>query len=77
MQLTKTDLPSRQGNAVDLLTSYPNLLEQLRKAHMGSYQIVLALISSLDGGRRIKALVDEIIDSCKLPDIDRDKTRMG
>ena len=33
---------------------------------MGSYQIVLALISSLDGGKRIKALVDEIIDSCEL-----------
>jgi hypothetical protein len=39
-------------------------LEQLRKAHMGNYQIVLSLLSSLDNGRRMKRLVDEIIDCC-------------
>jgi hypothetical protein len=32
---------------------------------MGNYQIVLALLSSLDNGREIKRLVDDVIDSCK------------
>lgn len=31
---------------------------------MGNYQIVLSLLSSLDHGREIKALVDQIIDDC-------------
>ncbi|KAL7424934.1 hypothetical protein Q5752_000621 [Cryptotrichosporon argae] len=58
-------LPSRRpASAVELLASHPNLLEQMRKAHMGNYQIVLSLLSSLDHGRHIKRLVDTIIDSC-------------
>jgi hypothetical protein len=64
--LRTTDIPSKQrSSAVDLLAAQPNLLEQLRKAHMGNYQIVLALLSSLDNGREIKRLVDDVIDSCK------------
>ncbi|RSH87875.1 uncharacterized protein EHS24_000393 [Apiotrichum porosum] len=58
-------LPSRRSTAaIDLLSSHPNLLESLRRAHMGNYQIVLSLLSSLDHGREIKALVDQIIDDC-------------
>jgi hypothetical protein len=40
------------------------MLEQLRKAHMGNYQLVLSLISSLDHGRQMKRVVDTIIDNC-------------
>nr|XP_018260510.1 uncharacterized protein I303_07432 [Kwoniella dejecticola CBS 10117]OBR82668.1 hypothetical protein I303_07432 [Kwoniella dejecticola CBS 10117] len=59
------NLPSKHpSTAIDLLTSQPTLLEQLRKAHMGSYQIVMSLLSSLDHGRQMKRLVDAIIDSC-------------
>jgi len=32
---------------------------------MGNYQIVMSLLSSLDNGRQMKRLVDEIIDTCK------------
>ncbi|RXK36343.1 hypothetical protein M231_06380 [Tremella mesenterica] len=51
-------------SAVDLLSSHPALLEQLRKAHMGNYGFVLSLLSSLDHGRQMKRLVDAVIDSC-------------
>lgn len=40
------------------------MLEQLRKAHMGNYQLVLSLLSSLDHGRQMKRVVDAIIDNC-------------
>ncbi|ORY34932.1 inositol hexakisphosphate-domain-containing protein [Naematelia encephala] len=57
------NLPSRHpATAIDLLASQPTLLEQLRKAHMGNYQIVLSLLSSLDQGRQMKRLVDHVID---------------
>jgi hypothetical protein len=56
---------------VDLLASNPVLLEELRKAHMGNYQMVLSLISSLDHGKQMKQLVDEVVDSCKYPVVTR------
>lgn len=62
-QAESVDLPSA-ANAIQLLTHNPALLEQLRKAHMGNYQIVLSLLSSLDSGKQIKRLVDEVIDNC-------------
>ncbi|WRT69446.1 uncharacterized protein IL334_006432 [Kwoniella shivajii] len=59
------NLPSKHpSTAIDLLTSQPALLEQLRKAHMGSYQIVMSLLSSLDHGKQMKRLVDAVIDAC-------------
>ncbi|WWC73457.1 uncharacterized protein I206_107427 [Kwoniella pini CBS 10737] len=59
------NLPSKHpSTAIDLLTSQPTLLEQLRKAYMGSYQIVMSLLSSLDHGRQMKRLVDAVIDAC-------------
>ncbi|OCF37043.1 hypothetical protein I316_00947 [Kwoniella heveanensis BCC8398] len=59
------NLPSKHpSTAIDLLATQPTLLEQLRKAHMGSYQIVLSLLSSLDHGKQMKRLVDVIIDAC-------------
>jgi hypothetical protein len=33
---------------------------------MGNYQIVLSLLSSLDHGRDMKRLVDQVIDACVL-----------
>lgn len=51
-------------SAIDLLATQPTLLEQLRKAHMGNYQVVLSLLSSLDHGRQMKRLVDQVIDTC-------------
>jgi hypothetical protein len=53
-------------SAIDLLADQPNLLDSLRKAHMGNYQIVLSLLSSLDHGRELKRLVDHVIDICEL-----------
>ncbi|WVQ79454.1 hypothetical protein IAT38_001552 [Cryptococcus sp. DSM 104549] len=59
------NLPSKHPHtAIDLLTTQPVLLEQLRKAYMGSYQIVLSLMSILDHGKQMKHLVDAVIDSC-------------
>jgi hypothetical protein len=53
------------STAIELLASQPALLEQLRKAHMGNYQLVLSLLSSLDYGRQMKRIVDAIIDDCE------------
>ncbi|BEI83204.1 hypothetical protein CcaverHIS002_0310720 [Cutaneotrichosporon cavernicola] len=59
------NLPSRRSTAaIDLLATHPKLLDNLRSAHMGNYQIVLSLLSSLDHGRELKRLVDMIIDDC-------------
>nr|KIR85732.1 hypothetical protein I308_03840 [Cryptococcus tetragattii IND107] len=59
------NLPSKHpSTAIDLLTTQPTLLDQLCRAHMGSYQIVLSLLSSLDQGKLMKQLVDAVIDSC-------------
>lgn len=60
-----SDLSSRHpSSAIELLTTQPTLVEQLRRAHMGNYQIVLSLLSSLDNGRSFKRLVDQVIDAC-------------
>lgn len=60
-----SDLPSRRSAAaIDLLSTHPNLLESLRRAYMGDYQIVLSLLSILDHGREEKHLVDMVIDNC-------------
>jgi hypothetical protein len=65
--LLTSDLPSKHpSTAIDLLADQPSLLEQLRKSHMGNYQIVLSLLSSLDNGRLMKRIVDTVIDSCGL-----------
>lgn len=59
-------LPSGQSQRViDLLLSNPSLLDDLRKAHMGNYGIILSLLGLLDNGLKTKKLVDKVIDSCK------------
>ncbi|RDB25649.1 Paladin [Hypsizygus marmoreus] len=50
-------------SAIELLMSQPALLENLRKAHMGNYGIILSLLGCLDHGLRTKKLVDRIIDA--------------
>ncbi|OXH32476.1 hypothetical protein J008_03246 [Cryptococcus neoformans] len=64
-RILNRNLPSKHpSTAIDLLTTQPTLLDQLCRAHMGSYQIVLSLLSSLDQGKPMKQLVDAVIDSC-------------
>lgn len=50
-------------SAIELLLSQPGLLDNLRKAHMGNYGVVLSLLGCLDNGLRAKKLVDIVIDS--------------
>ncbi|CDZ97852.1 hypothetical protein [Phaffia rhodozyma] len=54
----------RNGSAADLLSERPALLDSLRSAHMGSYQVILSLLGCLEGGRGVKNLVDSVIDAC-------------
>ena len=64
-RVLERNLPAvHPSTAIDLLASNPQLLDQLRRAHMGQYQIVLSLLSSLDHGRQLKHLVDTVIDAC-------------
>ena len=41
----------------------PTLLENLRKAHLGNYSVVLSLLGCLDRGLQAKKLVDRVIDA--------------
>jgi len=49
---------------IDLLLTNSSLLDDLRKAHMGHYSIILSLLGCLDDGLKTKKLVDKVIDSC-------------
>ncbi|KAF9067827.1 inositol hexakisphosphate-domain-containing protein [Rhodocollybia butyracea] len=50
-------------SAVELLIADPTLLDNLRKAHMGNYGVILSLLGCLDDGLQAKRLVDRIIDA--------------
>ncbi|KIK55186.1 hypothetical protein GYMLUDRAFT_48165 [Collybiopsis luxurians FD-317 M1] len=50
-------------SAIELLIAEPALLENLRKAHMGNYGIILSLLGCLDDGLQAKKLVDRVIDA--------------
>lgn len=50
-------------SAIELLMSQPALLENLRKAHMGNYGVILSLLGCLDHGLQAKKLVDRVIDA--------------
>jgi len=43
--------------------SQPTLLENLRKAHLGNYSIILSLLGCLDHGLFSKKLADRVIDA--------------
>ncbi|KAJ3508107.1 hypothetical protein NLJ89_g5936 [Agrocybe chaxingu] len=50
-------------SAIELLMTQPTLLENLRKAHLGNYGVVLSLLGCLDHGLQAKRLVDRVIDA--------------
>lgn len=50
-------------SAIELLMTQPTLLENLRKAHLGNYSVVLSLLGCLDRGLQAKKLVDRVIDA--------------
>jgi hypothetical protein len=50
-------------SAIELLMTQPALLENLRKAHMGNYGVILSLLGCLEHGLKAKKLVDRIIDA--------------
>ncbi|KAJ7112000.1 inositol hexakisphosphate-domain-containing protein [Mycena epipterygia] len=50
-------------SAIELLMTQPALLDNLRKAHMGSYGVILSLLGCLDHGLQAKRLVDRVIDA--------------
>ncbi|KAE9405167.1 hypothetical protein BT96DRAFT_916343 [Gymnopus androsaceus JB14] len=50
-------------SAIELLIAEPTLLENLRKAHMGNYGVILSLLGCLDDGLQAKRLVDRVIDA--------------
>jgi hypothetical protein len=40
-------------------------MDNLRKAHMGNYGLMLSLLGFLEGGLHVKKLADRVIDSCE------------
>ncbi|KAF9485182.1 hypothetical protein BDN70DRAFT_910314 [Pholiota conissans] len=61
--LLQTCLPNNTHSAIELLMTQPTLLENLRKAYMGNYGIILSLLGCLDHGLQAKKLVDRVIDA--------------
>ena len=57
--------PSRQQPVLQVLLSHPEILENLRKAASGDYDIILALLSCLEDGKQSKALADAAINRCE------------
>ncbi|KAF9526356.1 inositol hexakisphosphate-domain-containing protein [Crepidotus variabilis] len=50
-------------SAIQLLMSQPTLLENLRKAYVGNFGVILSLLGCLEHGLHAKRLVDRVIDS--------------
>ena len=62
----RTGLQTKNSHAaIELLLTSPTLLDNLRKAHLGNYGIILSLLGCLDRGLEAKKLIDRIVDSCK------------
>lgn len=57
--------PSNQQSVLHVLLSHPEILENLRKAASGDYDIILALLSCLEDGKQSKALADAAINRCE------------
>ena len=57
---------SNTQSAIELLMTQPTLLENLRKAYMGNYGVILSLLVCLDQGLHAKKLVDRVIDASML-----------
>lgn len=62
--LLQNCLPNQNSqSAIELLMTQPTLLEDLRRAHMGNYGVILSLLGCLDYGMQAKKLVDRVIDA--------------
>ena len=55
---------SPSHHVIEILLSNPSMLENLRKAHMGTYGVILSLLGCLDDGLKAKKVVDKVIDAC-------------
>ncbi|KAJ7831422.1 hypothetical protein B0H14DRAFT_3464116 [Mycena olivaceomarginata] len=53
-------------SAIELLMTQPALLDNLRKAHMGNYGVILSLLGCLDHGREKRALFQDYILSLQM-----------
>ncbi|QRV75009.1 paladin [Ceratobasidium sp. AG-Ba] len=63
--LLQQSLPSTNSqSAIELLLAQPSLMDNLRKAHMGNYGLILSLLGCLEAGLHVKKLADRVIDSC-------------
>ncbi|MBW0461895.1 hypothetical protein O181_001610 [Austropuccinia psidii MF-1] len=63
MQLLQNSLPTANQNIImGLLTSQPNLLENLRKGIAGEFDIIMSLVSILDEGDDVVNLRDDILE---------------
>ncbi|KAG8783281.1 hypothetical protein FRC12_019885 [Ceratobasidium sp. 428] len=63
--LLQQSLPNTNSHsAIELLLAQPSLMDNLRKAHMGNYGLILSLLGCLEGGLHVKKLADKVIDSC-------------
>ncbi|ORY84702.1 inositol hexakisphosphate-domain-containing protein [Leucosporidium creatinivorum] len=62
--LQKSLATTNQGTVLTLLSSHPQLLENLRNALIGNYDLILSLLSCLDDGVEQKNVADFIIDHC-------------
>ncbi|KLO17434.1 hypothetical protein SCHPADRAFT_900700 [Schizopora paradoxa] len=51
-------------SAIELLLTQPMLMDNLCKAHLGNYGVILSLLGCLDHGMSTKQLVDKVIDAC-------------
>ena len=56
---------SNQHMALNMLLAQPQMLENLRRAVEGDYDVILSLLSCLDAGQANKALADAAIDQCE------------
>ncbi|GAA6056946.1 hypothetical protein JCM3770_007157 [Rhodotorula araucariae] len=65
MHVLSKSLPTRsQTTILGLLSSQSALLENLRAALLGNFDIILSLLSTLDNGGGVKRVVDAIVDDC-------------
>lgn len=65
LQQSMQDSEHSSQSAVQLLLAQPVLMENLRKAHVGNFGVVLSLLGCLEHGPEAKKLVDRVIDACK------------
>lgn len=53
-------------SAIEWALERGSLIENLKEAIMGNYNVITALTSVLDNGNFNKKMMDQIIDRCKL-----------